>query len=296
MSRSVVNLGRDCSRIARSVSLSCPVSESGPARSAGMGNQPRRSKGRLAQDRGFRSRVWACGRSGFSRAVTQRSLPARPKASALRPDPEFLLSTGRLRLRLRSASPSRCTGSRCGSCWRAPLRHEPANSDWRANWMIEASRISASSATRMRLVPGLMVGAPCGRGRSGHRRRSARGSAGRLDGEGDDAARCAGRARRRPSGGRARSCTSRRSRRARRAPTGLASAKVCTQRARRAGLRSPAASETVTSSGSPTLGARRVELLGRDVELAVAVVVDPQDLAGDLAVAVVVRAAARARA
>src|ERR1700690_682208 len=34
-----------------------------------------------------------CGRvvaPGSSRAVTQRSLPARPKASALRPDPELL--------------------------------------------------------------------------------------------------------------------------------------------------------------------------------------------------------------
>jgi hypothetical protein len=74
------------------------LSECGPAGRRDWGHQPRRSEDRLVRDRGFRSRVWACGRSGFSRVVTQRSLPARPKASALRPDPELSPRFGALDL------------------------------------------------------------------------------------------------------------------------------------------------------------------------------------------------------
>ena len=69
---------------------------------------------------------------------------------------------------------------------------------------------------------------------------------------------------------------------------GLASANAVTQRARRVS-RTPAASDTVISSASPRCRAGGLELLGRDVQLAVAVVVDPQALAHDPARLLVVR-------
>ena len=76
-----------------------------------------------------------CGRvvaSGSSRAVTQRSLPARPKASALRPDPELVPRTAPATSAARTArstptrmSTSSATSTSSSRASRAGLTAEP---------------------------------------------------------------------------------------------------------------------------------------------------------------------------
>ena len=119
-------------------------------RSAGLGHQPRRPTDRPRPRSGVPVAGVGVWSPRVSRAATQRSLPARPKASALRPGPRALRPAERVRLRARALA--RLGYSRNANC---------------------SDRRRAGSApgapTRIRLVPGLTSGAPAVRGRSARR-------------------------------------------------------------------------------------------------------------------------------
>ena len=152
--------------------------------------------------------------------------------------------------------------------------------------MIEARRISTSSATRIRLVPGLTCGPPCARGRSGRRR--ARGAAPPLGRERDRArgAHAELGGRRAPvEGDRAHAVGVDQHDELRRLGVGER-AHPARPAAR---SRAPAASDDGDLERVADLRAGGLELFGRDVELAVAVAVDPEHLARDPPVVVLVR-------
>ena len=250
MSHCVVNLGRTLKdRAVRVVISSCKRVRTGKV--GGIGRPasatPRAVSPKIGGSGRGCGRVVAPGSPGRSRNVASQPAPKRPHCGRTPSSLPLYGSPPAPPSRASFAGLASCTGSACGSCWRRrPLALSRTSVEGELDDRGEQDQGQQDDEDEARSgshVRGSLRPRPIGIGASGR--------AAGVDGERDDAARCAGRARRRRNGGRGRACTCRRSRRARRARRAW--------RRRRCGPSGPGARfgrrlrrTTVISSGSPT--------------------------------------------